>query len=86
MLDDPFFARSTQRELAHQVRRGFEGIKLIPHRAFSGQDEDGVPGSNNWVISGALTDSGRPIVSNDTHLALRNPELASSPSPFAPAR
>ena len=31
------------------------------------------PGSNNWVISGAHTVSGKPLLSNDMHLELRLP-------------
>ena len=31
--------------------------------------------SNSWVIGGARTRSGRPILANDTHLALRAPSL-----------
>ncbi len=31
------------------------------------------PGSNNWVISGAHTQSGRPLLANDMHLAHRIP-------------
>ena len=38
-------------------------------------DCDGcVPGSNNWVIAGAHTASGRPLLSNDMHLTLREPD------------
>ena len=32
------------------------------------------PGSNNWVVSGAHTVSGKPLLSNDMHLDLRMPE------------
>jgi penicillin amidase len=32
-------------------------------------------GSNNWVVSGALTQSGRAIVSNDMHLGLTAPNI-----------
>jgi penicillin amidase len=32
-------------------------------------------GSNNWVVSGALTESGRAIVSNDMHLGLTAPNI-----------
>ena len=32
-------------------------------------------GSNNWVVSGRRSVSGRPILANDTHLALTNPSL-----------
>ncbi len=31
------------------------------------------PGSNNWVVSGAHTASGKPLLSNDMHLDLRIP-------------
>jgi penicillin G amidase len=33
------------------------------------------PGSNNWVVSGAMSPSGKPIVSNDPHRAVTNPSL-----------
>ncbi len=32
-------------------------------------------GSNNWVVSGALTESGYPIMANDPHRALSAPSL-----------
>jgi penicillin amidase len=32
-------------------------------------------GSNNWVIGGSRTKSGKPILANDPHLALRLPNL-----------
>ncbi len=32
-------------------------------------------GSNNWAVSGALTDTGRAIVSNDMHLGLDTPNI-----------
>ncbi len=34
-----------------------------------------LPGSNNWAVSGALTQSGRAIVSNDMHLGLSTPNI-----------
>ncbi|MGO9325773.1 MAG: penicillin acylase family protein, partial [Terracidiphilus sp.] len=38
-------------------------------------DCDGcVPGSNNWVIAGSHTASGKPLLSNDMHLTLREPD------------
>lgn len=47
------------------------------------QKEDGVtedfyrprPGSNNWVVSGAHTASGKPLLSNDMHLNHQMPNL-----------
>ena len=40
-------------------------------------EQGGAPlhGSNNWVVSGALTASGRPLVSNDMHLGLDVPNI-----------
>jgi penicillin G amidase len=37
--------------------------------------EECVPGSNNWVVSGEHTVSGRPLLSNDMHLAHSIPDL-----------
>jgi penicillin amidase len=34
-----------------------------------------VAGSNNWVISGAHTASGKPLLSNDMHLSLTEPNI-----------
>jgi penicillin amidase len=34
-----------------------------------------VPGSNNWVISGRHTASGKPLLSNDMHLGLTEPNI-----------
>lgn len=36
-------------------------------------DRDDRDGSNQWVVSGALTASGRPLIANDPHLALGAP-------------
>ena len=48
-------------------------------RAFSlptGFGFDGeVLGSNSWVLAGSRTKSGRPILANDPHLALRSPSV-----------
>ncbi len=32
-------------------------------------------GSNNWVVSGSRTTSGRPLLANDPHLGVRNPSI-----------
>ncbi len=39
------------------------------------KDEAGTPGSNNWAVSGALTEDGRAIVADDMHLGLRAPNI-----------
>jgi penicillin amidase len=33
------------------------------------------PASNNWVVSGARTDTGRPLLANDPHLSAQMPAL-----------
>lgn len=38
-------------------------------------DEEYVPGSNNWIVSGEKTFSGYPILCNDVHLGLQLPSL-----------
>lgn len=34
-----------------------------------------MPGSNNWVVAGAHTASGKPLLSNDMHLPLSEPNI-----------
>jgi penicillin amidase len=38
-------------------------------------DSQFIPGSNNWVVSGAHTVSGKPLLSNDMHLAHHIPNV-----------
>jgi penicillin G amidase len=42
--------------------------------ALTGGGFEGI-GSNNWVVSGDLTASGRPLLANDTHLANQMPSI-----------
>ncbi|HYY54840.1 MAG TPA: penicillin acylase family protein [Candidatus Dormibacteraeota bacterium] len=44
-------------------------------RAMLGDVEGAEIGSNNWVISGAHTVSGKPLLANDPHLGVRNPSI-----------
>ena len=57
---------------------------VVPFRAMFSQgllagnlSDDGIkePGSNNWVISGRYTTTGKPLVSNDPHRPVGNPSL-----------
>jgi penicillin amidase len=48
---------------------------LLPLAPVSGDEEKFVPGSNNWVVSGAHTVSGRPLLSNDMHLEHHVPNV-----------
>ena len=67
--------------------RGFEGTivrppLVAPYDTWGGADasanlgaRETSPGSNNWAISGALTESGEVIVANDPHRGVTNPSL-----------
>jgi len=44
-------------------------------RSMLGDVAGGEVGSNNWVVSGAHTTSGRPLLANDPHLGVRNPSI-----------
>lgn len=53
------------------MRAQREWMASIPHRKFRSHDF----GSNNWVVAPEHTNTGVPLVANDTHLALRNPAI-----------
>ncbi len=44
-------------------------------RALLGSQASGEIGSNNWVVSGARTTTGKPLLANDPHLGVRNPSI-----------
>ena len=46
-----------------------------PGSAVASQPEDEVPGSNNWAVAGALTETGSAMVADDMHLGLRLPHV-----------
>lgn len=50
------------------------GLGMMPAEA-GARDAPPVVGSNNWVVSGAHTVSGRPLLSNDMHLGHQMPNL-----------
>jgi penicillin amidase len=41
----------------------------------SARDDDPGLGSNSWVLAGSRTTTGKPILANDPHLALRTPSV-----------
>jgi penicillin amidase len=45
------------------------------YRTYMPEDEAPEPGSNNWVIGGAHSATGKPIVANDPHREVSNPSL-----------
>lgn len=48
---------------------------LNDFRAVTGQGINEANGSNAWVVSGKLTESGKPMLCSDPHLALQAPSL-----------
>jgi penicillin amidase len=44
-------------------------------QALGKECEECAKGSNNWVLSGKLTASGKPLLSNDMHLDLSEPDI-----------
>ena len=61
------------------LRLGWDTIILnlltIPEASNHPSCPDCISGSNNWVISGAHTASGKPLLSNDMHLGLNEPNI-----------
>ena len=63
--------------------RGLPRPRVLPEFAAliesgrGGQPDGSVrePGSNNWVISGAMSATGKPVVANDPHREVVNPSL-----------
>ncbi|HKP30011.1 MAG TPA: penicillin acylase family protein [Gemmatimonadales bacterium] len=43
--------------------------------AYRGLNYSRVDGSNNWVVSGKMTATGKPILANDPHRSITNPSL-----------
>jgi penicillin amidase len=43
--------------------------------ALGAGDDDALAGSNSWVVAGALTKSGKPLLANDPHLSLAVPSI-----------
>ncbi len=45
------------------------------YEAYRGLNYSRVDGSNNWVVSGALTATGKPLLANDPHRSITTPSL-----------
>jgi penicillin amidase len=64
-------------EVPHPAAEGGSGEDLAALREVLGLPSCAgcTPGSNNWVISGKHTASGKPLLSNDMHLGLTEPNI-----------
>ncbi|HXH06556.1 MAG TPA: penicillin acylase family protein, partial [Vicinamibacterales bacterium] len=58
---------------AHRGRP--QALALLNGAAFAGSDARRDEGSNNWVVAGRLTLTGRPLLANDPHRAQQIPSL-----------
>ncbi|MGA2890342.1 MAG: penicillin acylase family protein [Terracidiphilus sp.] len=67
--DDDEDDRSTASAVQHEDLRALRDLLGLP------SCEGCAPGSNNWVIAGRHTASGKPLLSNDMHLSLREPNI-----------
>ena len=57
------------RELKLDGRLGTQALNAAPESGVEGV------GSNNWVVHGSHTDTGKPLLANDPHLKLSTPAL-----------
>jgi len=53
----------------------FSGVVATFSKVSRLTDFTPAPASNNWVISGARSVTGKPLLANDTHMPLTNPSL-----------
>jgi len=58
------------------IRAAFGSVQVRPLPAPGAETQpDAMPGSNAWVVSGAQTRTGRPLLANDPHLGLSAPSI-----------
>jgi penicillin amidase len=67
-------ARSALAAAARLARRYRAAVARVPALA-PALDQDHTTGSNEWVVGGAHTTDGRPILANDPHLGLSSPAI-----------
>jgi penicillin G amidase len=65
-------------ELAESQRQTFELLGLLP------QSSETIQASNNWVVSGKRTASGKPLLANDPHIPASAPGIWYQTELFAP--
>lgn len=66
-------APALQQEILDLARAYLERARGVPLLEQALEPDREAQGSNEWAVSGALTDNGRPLVANDPHLALNAP-------------
>jgi penicillin amidase len=58
-----------------QIVPEYRELFSASNRGVMPEDEAPEPGSNNWVVAGTHTATGKPLVSNDPHREVTNPSL-----------
>jgi penicillin G amidase len=68
-------SREDLRFQPEDVEPAYRGKPLAMNEHLSGDDSITTQGSNNWVVAGSRTVSGKPIMANDPHRTIDNPSL-----------
>jgi penicillin G amidase len=68
-------SRSAARFQPEDVDVAYRGLPLAMAGEGPEGDSAGAQGSNNWVVAGSRTVSGKPIMANDPHRTIDNPSL-----------
>ena len=68
-------SRSAVRFRPEDVQPAYRGTPLAFEEGRPVEDSAATQGSNNWVVSGSRTVSGKPIMANDPHRTIDNPSL-----------
>ncbi|MBM3516787.1 MAG: penicillin acylase family protein [Alphaproteobacteria bacterium] len=58
-----------------RFRSLYDGLPLTELAGVVGALRDPANGSNNWVVAGSRTESGKPLLANDPHLGLGAPAI-----------
>ena len=66
---------ASRANLGEAERAALLALLRSMRRARAADGGDGEVGSNSWVVGGKLTASGRPLLSNDPHLAPTSPSI-----------
>jgi len=67
--DDEDHSQASAAAVAHEDTLALRTLLDLPNC------DDCISGSNNWVIAGSHTASGKPLLSNDMHLGLTEPNI-----------
>jgi penicillin amidase len=60
--------------VSEAVARGLDGLPGVREFLLGGARTEAL-GSNNWVVDGSMTSSGKPLLANDPHLGTHIPSL-----------